>query len=250
MRIIHRRIMQALTGVAAATVLTAGVGAQTANFVSRDAADVPTIKGAPFSGDAVITLKLSQYDGTKIERSVTGKYYRDSEGRVRREQLVVGLGQMMPNKDSQGIVTIVDPVAGFVYTIVGGQREVQRLPIVKVAVPTDMGAAGPIGVEVGQKAEPLGTRQIEGVSATGTKTTLTIPPGLMGNERPVDVVEERWVSPELKLVLLSRQHNPFSGETEYRMANIRRAEPAAELFKVPAGYKIVDITRAPISRGP
>ena len=245
--LIRHRMMQALTGVMAATVLTAGAGAQTPNFVSRDAADVPTIKGAPFSGDSVITLKLSQYDGTKIERKVSGKYYRDSEGRVRREQVIVGLGLMTPTGDGQRIVNIVDPVAGFVYTMIGDQREAQRLPIVKVATPTEVGAepVGPIGVDVAKKVESLGTRQIDGVSATGTKTTLTIPPGLMGNERPVDVVEERWESPELKLVLLSRQHNPVSGEVEYRMTNIRRAEPAADLFKVPAGYKIVDVTKGP-----
>ena len=68
----------------------------------------------------------------------------------------------------------------------------------------------------------------------------------MGDPPPiVEVVEERWESAELKLVLLSRQHNPVSGETQYRMTNIRRAEPAADLFKVPAGYKIIDITRGP-----
>ena len=109
---IHRRMMQALTGVMAATALTAGAGAQTPNFVGRDAADVPTIKGAPFSGDAVITLKLAQYDGTKIERNVTGRYYRDSEGRVRREQVIIGLGLMTPTGDSQRLSPLSIPWPG------------------------------------------------------------------------------------------------------------------------------------------
>jgi hypothetical protein len=91
----------------------------------------------------------------------------------------------------------------------------------------------------------LGTRTIEGVAATGTKTFVTVPAGLMGNERPVEVVEERWESAELKLVLHSRQQNPVSGEVEYRLTNISRAEPPAELFKIPAGYKVTDITKGP-----
>jgi hypothetical protein len=83
------------------------------------------------------------------------------------------------------------------------------------------------------------------VPATGTKTFITVPAGLMGNERPVEVVEERWESAELKLVLLSLQQNPVSGEVEYRLTNISRAEPPAELFKIPAGYKVTDITKGP-----
>jgi hypothetical protein len=35
----------------------------------------------------------------------------------------------------------------------------------------------------------------------------------------------------------SRHSDPRYGETIYRLTNIRRAEPAAELFKVPEDYK-------------
>src|SRR5262245_62160433 len=132
---IPHHLVRSLVGGLAAAALTAGVGAQTPNFVSRNAADVPTVKGSPFSGQANITIKMTQYDGTRIERKLDGKYYRDSEGRVRREQLIVGLGLATPNTDSQKIVTIVDAIAGYVYTIVRSQREVQRVPMGPVSPP-------------------------------------------------------------------------------------------------------------------
>lgn len=239
---IQQRAVRSFAMVFATAVFTAGAGAQTPNFVSRNAADVPTVKGAPFSGQANITIRMKQFDGARMERKLDGKYYRDSDGRVRREQLIVGLGAATPRKDSQNIVTIVDPVAGFIYTIIGSERAVQRVPIGKA--PPAVGGVPPSSLlpeGFATRDEALGTRTIEGVPATGTKTFVTVPAGLMGNERPVEVVEERWESADLKLVLLSHQQNPVSGEVEYRLTNISRAEPPADLFRIPAGYKVVDL---------
>src|SRR5262245_15000741 len=47
------------------------------------------------------------------------------------------------------------------------------------------------------KEENLGKQTIEGVEAEGTRTTITIPAGEIGNERPIEIVSERWYSPEL-----------------------------------------------------
>ena len=38
--------------------------------------------------------------------------------------------------------------------------------------------------------------------------------------------------------MFSRYHDPRTGETVYRLAGIRRAEPAAELFRVPDDYEV------------
>jgi hypothetical protein len=79
---------------------------------------------------------------------------------------------------------------------------------------------------------------IEGVAAEGTKTTLTIPEGAIGNERPIDVVTESWYSPQLKTTVMTKTTDPRSGETVYSLKNIRLEEPAANLFTVPADYSI------------
>ena len=86
--------------------------------------------------------------------------------------------------------------------------------------------------------EQLGKQTIEGVEAEGTRTTVTIPAGEIGNERPIEIVSERWYSPELQLVVMSRTSDPRMGETTYKLTNINRTEPAKSLFEVPVGYTV------------
>ncbi len=88
--------------------------------------------------------------------------------------------------------------------------------------------------------QELGKQMIEGVEAEGTRTTITIPAGEIGNERPIEIVTERWYSPELQLLVMSRHSDPRTGETTYKLTNINRAEPAKSLFEVPSGYTIKD----------
>jgi len=89
-----------------------------------------------------------------------------------------------------------------------------------------------------ESKESLGRQSIEGVEAEGTRTTVTIPAGAIGNERPIQIVSERWYSPELQLVVMTRHSDPRFGETTYRLTNISRAEPDRALFEVPAGYTV------------
>ena len=69
---------------------------------------------------------------------------------------------------------------------------------------------------------------------------MTIPAGAFGNVRPIEVVTERWFSPELKIVVESRRTDPLMGDVVYRMLNLVRAEPAAELFDIPSDFTVVD----------
>jgi len=86
--------------------------------------------------------------------------------------------------------------------------------------------------------EQLGKQNIEGVEAEGTRTTVTIAAGEIGNERPIEIVSERWYSPELQLVVMTRHSDPRTGETTYKLTNINRVEPAKSLFEVPSDYTI------------
>ena len=88
------------------------------------------------------------------------------------------------------------------------------------------------------KVESLGRQSVEGVDAEGTRTTITIPAGHIGNERPIEIVSERWYSPELQTVVLSIRKDPMVGETTYRLTNINRSEPARSLFEVPTDYTL------------
>jgi hypothetical protein len=92
------------------------------------------------------------------------------------------------------------------------------------------------------KTEKLEPRAFDGVMAEGTRTTVTIPAGEIGNEQPINIVDERWYSPELQVIVMTRHSDPRNGETTYRLTNISRAEPAAALFQVPSDYAVRDNT--------
>jgi hypothetical protein len=79
---------------------------------------------------------------------------------------------------------------------------------------------------------------IEGVEAQGTRTTTTIPAGQIGNELPIEIVSESWMSQQLQTLVLSKHNDPRMGETTYRLTNIQLIEPLPMLFEVPADYTI------------
>jgi hypothetical protein len=98
---------------------------------------------------------------------------------------------------------------------------------------------GPEGKEMPKPVtESLGKQEFDGVQAEGTRTTITIPAGEIGNERPIQIVSEHWYSPELQTVVMTRRSDPLAGETTYRLTNINRSEPDRSLFEVPAEYKV------------
>lgn len=86
--------------------------------------------------------------------------------------------------------------------------------------------------------ESLGKQMIEGVEAEGKRTVTTIPVGAIGNERAIEIVSESWYSPELQTTVMSKRSDPTSGETMFRLTNIRRGEPDASLFQVPSDYTV------------
>jgi hypothetical protein len=95
------------------------------------------------------------------------------------------------------------------------------------------------------KTEPLGKQNIEGVEAEGTRNTVTIAAGEIGNERAIEIVSERWYSPELQTVVMTRHTDPRFGETVYRLTNINRSEPDKPLFQVPSDYTVKEGPAAP-----
>jgi hypothetical protein len=91
------------------------------------------------------------------------------------------------------------------------------------------------------RKESLGKQNIGGVEAEGTRTTVTIQAGEIGNERPIEIVSERWYSPELQVIVMTRHSDPRFGENTYQLTNINRTEPARVLFEVPAGYTVKEM---------
>jgi len=253
--------------------------ASPAGQASSGALSDAVVANVPFSADAVTTVTQTLGDGTKIEQRTTAKWYRDSTGRVRREQTVIGLDRLNPSAQPQTTITF-DSVAGdqMPYTLNPAARTARRAPrgvqwLPRLNAPYQLtlaytfnpgkatapgldnrwSAAGsyfrtergslqsqPIPPGLTPTEEALGSRQIEGVKATGRRSTTIIPAGRIGNDRPIQIVEEQWESPELNMVISSRFSDPRTGVVEYRLTNISRSEPRADLFAVPSDYTVLD----------
>ena len=202
-----------------------------------------TVTGAPYSAQVVHQRNQTLGDGTHISQQSSGAVYRDSAGRVRREMSMPALGSLTGSVQAPHAVFISDPVAGFHYVVHADAKSVDRMPLRPAGLP------GQEKVEKGSREshngvqvtkESLGTQTIEGVSAEGTRTTKMIPAGAIGNDRAIQIVTERWFSPDLQTVVLVKRSDPWMGESVMRLTNISRAEPAASLFSVPAGYTVTD----------
>lgn len=111
---------------------------------------------------------------------------------------------------------------------------VSAVSLPRTVAPSGVGSGGTVS------KEDLGTQVIEGVVATGTRTTTTIAAGAIGNEQPILVVSEQWFSPDLKVLVMTKHSDPRSGETIYRLTNIVQTEPARSLFEVPGDYTVKD----------
>ncbi|HEY7680634.1 MAG TPA: hypothetical protein VIC04_08975 [Terriglobia bacterium] len=272
-----------------------------------------TVKGSPYSAEAVTEIEQRLADGNRISRKTTASMYRDSEGRTRRDQTLGAIGPWVVSEQMPRISTIRDPIAGVSYMLDHTHQTAHKLPLLpmpdmppmtgqvqakfssalraarvaasaavaeteatvgsakgqeppgagvrmeqfEIALPPPPGpmesgnavwiagaGAGRPGpgpdMESRFQNQSLGKQLVEGVEAEGTRSVFTIPAGEIGNDLPIEIVSERWYSPELQAVVLSRHNDPRSGETVYRLTNIRRSEPPRALFEVPAGYTLID----------
>lgn len=125
----------------------------------------------------------------------------------------------------------------FNFTLDTSERQVREVAGAMVAARP---VASTTRVNVETRKEDLGKQVIEGVEAEGTRSVSTIPAGAIGNERPIEIISERWYSPELQTVVMTRHSDPRSGETVYRLTNIVRSEPSPYLFQVPSEYTVQD----------
>jgi hypothetical protein len=214
--------------------------------------EMSLVKGAPFSGEFVTETVQTLADGNRISSKRTEVYARDGEGRTRREM---------------GPVTFIhDPVAKVDWVLENNTKTARKMKLPEMTaaatggknvmvftsdVPPPTGRApqvmtfataggGPMTElpKFATKSEPLGKRMIDGTEAEGVRTTTTIPAGAVGNQLPLETVSERWTSIELKTVVMTSRKDPRSGETTYKLTNLRKGEPSRLLFEAPADFTV------------
>jgi hypothetical protein len=213
-----------------------------ANFLSPEMRfDSKTTKGAPYSAQILTENTQILGDGTRITRKNAASIYRDSEGRTRREVTLDYIGPIQTSGEPQQLVFINDPVAGNHYVLYPQNHSGRKMKMPDREPPPFQ--ESPLSAEA--KTESLGKKTIEGVEAEGTRSTITIPAGQIGNDRPIVIVSERWYSEALQAVVLSKHSDPRVGENVYRLQNINRKEPAKALFELPSDYQIEEDSRRP-----
>jgi hypothetical protein len=181
--------------------------AQLGGIVSAQMIGGKTVKGAPYSAQAVNETVQVLADGNRITNTTTSALHRDSQGRERREEWAGG------NNSTVRSIFITDPVEAVSYRL-EPDRKVARKNAQHVMTITGDGRGGGAGAGIGagtytftagssdngpervevsggrinvvskradRKEENLGTQMIEGVSAEGTRTTVTLPAGSIGH---------------------------------------------------------------------
>jgi hypothetical protein len=226
------------------------------NMVQSDA-----VKGKPYSAETSTETVQTLADGNRIVNKTVSKFFRDSQGRTRREQT---FGNVDPSNPSPHEVKIFidDPVSDSAYVLDPGEKSVRvRVQNVKIldennsnggtsrrlAVITDdhVSDGGVVHLSLPKldeqreiTQEDLGKRVIEGVECTGKQQTITIPVGSIGNERPISIVTETWTSAAIGAVVLSTTSDPRFGETTYQLHNLHLGEQQRQLFEPPPGYRM------------
>jgi len=64
----------------------------------------------------------------------------------------------------------------------------------------------------------------------GRERRRTIPIGKIGNDRAISVVNERWYSSDLQMLIKSTSSDPRFGETTYQLTSVVQASPDPTLF--------------------
>lgn len=98
-----------------------------------------TVKGAPYSAEAVTEFTQTLADGNRIVRKNSANVYRDSEGRTRREQTLRAIGPFAAAGDPPQTIFINDPVAKVNYILDPRTHTARKLPSIALLPPPPPG---------------------------------------------------------------------------------------------------------------
>jgi hypothetical protein len=234
------------------------------------------VTNAPYSARIVTESVQPFADGNTITHKSVSSVWRDSLGRMRREQNINMIGPAQASGTAVQFITIDDPVAGVHYTLHPSTMTATQLSenaiytnstttstLPKKVIARDDGnvsisysivpdgnvafAGGRGGsISVTQfkasadnaNTESLGADTMEGLSVLGTRVTRTIPAGEIGNAQPILIVTDKWYSQDLQIEMKTVHSDPRTGTTTTTVTKLSRNEPPISMFTLPAGYTI------------
>ena len=231
--------------------LPAGGSTMTSHSLRPDGQTGPVL-GRPFSAAEVRHTRQTLADGTHLDQTDTSAFYRDAQGRMRSE--------------SQRRIVIFDPVSHHTYVLDPAGKTFQTFAAgsetasTSIAVIGDStwvnsasGSAphGPVETRSPHEfrqfhsepaappvTEDLGTETVNGIVSKGSRITITIPTGVMGNDHEIKVVNERWYSDALQVLVRTVNNDPRFGVTTYDLTNFVPLPPDPKLFQLPPDYRL------------
>ncbi len=252
-------LVPASRSAAQASPATPGVspppGAPPFVFLGTEAAfEAKTVSGLPYTADTETEISRTLAGGNFVATRSTGFVARDSEGRTRREQPLAAIGSLVVGPGAPRVIVIHDPVARVTLFLDPAAKTARRLrwhddtphrgPMPPPVRPLESDPPVPGEPSASNApAEALGVREIGSLVAEGTRYTLVLTAGRVGNTTPLTVVTERWYSVDLDVLLESRHVDPRFGETRFALRRLDRRDPEPSLFEVPPGYTVEDVRR-------
>lgn len=203
----------------------------TTNVNGITVSDIPDV---PFSATVVIEAQRYWPDGSTQTRRTINLIARDAQGRTHNETRRL-MPEYFHGSPPLMIVRLFDPLAR-IRTTYDPATHIARQEFVPNQ-PKANTFPNPF-----MRIEDLGTSTLNGLQAKGTRRTYTVSAQASGTGDPVEVEDEVWYSEELHINLLVRHSDPRIGIMTIGVSGLKREEPPAAMFQVPAGYQILDIT--------
>ena len=211
---------------------------------------IPNIPNAPFTATVNTEWVRLLPDNSRITLVNHRMIARDSVGRIFQERRLL----VPQNGQQQSFVTqteIRDPILKEQYICIPRANTCQveyKLPVSAVLRPPLPSNAQQASNTPESQIQSLGTQTIAGVETIGTRETIVIPVGEIGNDSPINTSREFWFSPKLGLDVISIRDDPRFGTQRFELSDIVLAEPDAKLFSPPDGSRIIDLRHLPESK--
>jgi hypothetical protein len=214
----------------------------------------PMKKGAPYTAVTRSTVDQKLPDGNVIHRVAVGRQARDFAGKAMTETMVECVLNAEGQPTARYSVSVYDFPAkvSMSWQVGGPEGKVVRVIHQNETPPTVPSPEEQAANQARNRAnsqrlqreshtDQLGNRNINGLEATGSRNTRTIPIGEEGNEQPLVITHDTWFSKETGLTLLLIDEDPRRGKYTFEYEDLKLGEPDAAVFAPPADYKVQEV---------
>lgn len=201
------------------------------------------VTSKPFSGVDSVDWTRNLEDGTVVATHLDAKLARDSQGRIYRERVPFAPANSNEPSRAREII-LLDPIS---HTRTNCLVAARHCTVTGYSAPASFSPMPAGSFDKGKRnltRESLGADVIDGLNVVGTRETLTINAGVVGNNQPLVSTREFWYSPDLQVNLSVTRKDPREGTQVIQVINLSRSDPDPAMFQIPAGFVTKDVRGA------